>query len=269
VLAYKPEGGKPVSWGFLVDHNRDDLVLQELFKLWLDPGYREEPDSQESGITIQEARASFVDYMRCLYEAILAHFDDTYPRWRTRQVEFLFSVPTTWETPITIANTEGLLREAGFGSEPGHVSKISLTEAEAAAVYVSKQSYQVGDIFLVCDAGGGTTDINALKVKDNRSFRTELEPLRSVQGEAIGSTLIDYKVESIIAERLGRIAKVLRESPDRVARGMMSDRFTTYKCSFGSKLQDELDLLLPIPGLSPGMNYPAAHIQNSMMTITR
>ncbi|THX78203.1 hypothetical protein D6D04_05883 [Aureobasidium pullulans] len=269
VLAYKPEGGKPVSWGFLVDHNRDDLVLQELFKLWLDPGYREEPDSQESGITIQEARASFVDYMRCLYEAILAHFDDTYPRWRTRQVEFLFSVPTTWETPITIANTEGLLREAGFGSEPGHFAKISLTEAEAAAVYVSKQSYQVGDIFLVCDAGGGTTDINALKVKDNRSFRTELEPLRSVQGEAIGSTLIDYKVESIIAERLGRIAKVLRESPDRVARGMMSDRFTTYKCSFGSKLQDELDLLLPIPGLSPGMNYPAAHIQNSMMTITR
>ncbi|THW42135.1 hypothetical protein D6D21_06013 [Aureobasidium pullulans] len=269
VLAYKPEGGKPVSWGFLVDHNRDDLILQELFKLWLDPGYREEPDSQESGITIQEARASFVDYMRCLYEAILAHFDDNYPRWRTRQVEFLFSVPTTWETPITIANTEGLLREAGFGSEPGHVAKISLTEAEAAAVYVSKQSYQVGDIFLVCDAGGGTTDINALKVKDNRSFRTELEPLRSVQGEAIGSTLIDYKVESIIAERLGRIARVLRESPDRVARGMMSDRFTTYKCSFGSKLQDELDLLLPIPGLSPGMNYPAAHIQNSMMTITR
>ncbi|THY30127.1 hypothetical protein D6D00_03140 [Aureobasidium pullulans] len=269
ILAYKPEGGRPVSWGFLVDHNRDDLILQELFKLWLDPGYREEADSQGAGITIQEARASFVDYMRCLYEAILAHFDDTYPRWRTRQVEFLFSVPTTWETPITIATTEGLLKEAGFGSEPGHVAKISLTEAEAAAVYVSKQAYQVGDIFLVCDAGGGTTDINALKVKDNRSFRTELEPLRSVQGEAVGSTLIDYKVESIIAERLGRIAKVLRESPDKVARSMMTDRFTTFKCSFKSKTQNDLDLLLPIPELPPGINYPAAHVRNSMMVIAR
>ncbi|KAI5196368.1 hypothetical protein E4T39_07801 [Aureobasidium subglaciale] len=268
ILAYKPEGGGPVSWGFLVDHNRDDLVLQELFKLWLDPGYREESDSQQSN-TIEEARTSFVDYMRCVYEAILAHFDDTYPRWRTRQVEFLFSVPTTWETPITIANTEHLLRDAGFGTEPGHVAKISLTEAEAAAVYVSKQSYQVGDIFLVCDAGGGTTDINALKVKDNRSFRTELEPLRSVQGEAIGSTLIDFKVESIIAERLGRISNILTEPSEKLARSMMSDKFETFKCSFGSSTQNDLDLLLPIPGLPSGMNYPAAHIRSSNMVITR
>jgi hypothetical protein len=243
-------------------------VLQELFKLWLDPGYRDESDGQQ-GNMIQEARTSFVDYLRCIYEAILAHFDDSYPRWRSRQVEFLFSVPTTWETPITIATTEGLIKEAGFGTEPGHIAKVSLTEAEAAAVYVSKQSYQVGDIFLVCDAGGGTTDINALKVKDNRSFRTELEPLRSVQGEAIGSTLIDFKVESIIAERLERIAHVLHDLPDKVARSMMSNGFETFKCSFGMTTRDELDLLLPIPGLPPGMTYPTAHIRNSMMTITR
>jgi hypothetical protein len=243
-------------------------VLQELFKLWLDPGYRDESDGQQ-GNMIQEARTSFVDYLRCIYEAILAHFDDSYPRWRSRQVEFLFSVPTTWETPITIATTEGLIKEAGFGTEPGHIVKVSLTEAEAAAVYVSKQSYQVGDIFLVCDAGGGTTDINALKVKDNRSFRTELEPLRSVQGEAIGSTLIDFKIESIIAERLGRIAHVLHDLPDKVARSMMSNGFETFKCSFGMTTRDELDLLLPIPGLPPGMTYPTAHIRNSTMTITR
>ena len=218
---------------------------------------------------IQEARTAFVDYMRCIYEAILAHFDDSYPRWRTRQVEFLFSVPTTWETPITIAHTEGLIREAGFGTEPGHVAKISLTEAEAAAVYVSKQSYQVGDIFLVCDAGGGTTDINALKVKDNRSFRTELEPLRSVQGEAVGSTLIDIKIEGIITERLARIANLLSDIPEKVARSMMTSGFETFKCSFGITTRDEFDLLLPIPGLPPGMNYPTAHIRNSTMTITR
>lgn len=225
-------------------------------------------DGQQGDI-IQEARTSFVDFLRCIYETILAHFDDSYPRWRTRHVEFLFSVPTTWETPITIANTERLIKEAGFGNEPGHVARISLTEAEAAAVYVSKQSYQIGDIFLVCDAGGGTTDINALKVKDNRSFRTELEPLRSVQGEAVGSTLIDFKVESIIIERLERIADVLSETPDKVARSMMSNRFETFKCSFGMTTKDEIDLFLPIPGISPSMNYPAAHVQDSMMTITR
>ena len=46
ILAYHPSGGKPLTWGFLVDQNREDLTIQELFKLWLDPSYREDPDAR-------------------------------------------------------------------------------------------------------------------------------------------------------------------------------------------------------------------------------
>lgn len=186
-------------------------------------------------------------------------------------MEFLFSVPTTWQIPVTIAHTEKLLRQAGFGTELKHIVKVSLTEAEAAAVYVAKQSYQIGDILLVCDAGGGTTDINALRVKDNRAFRTELEPLLSVQGEAVGSTLIDFRVEAIIAEWLEDVADLLDETPKQVAGSMLnaSRHFDSFKCSFGSDLENETDLFLPVSGLPPGLDYPAAHIQNSMVVITR
>lgn len=108
-------------------------------------------------------------------------------------------------------------------------------------------------------------------MKDDRSFRTELEPLLSVQGEAVGSTLIDFHVEAVIAERLKCVAKMLEEPPEKVAGRMISTdrRFETFKCSFGFDEQDERDLLLPVPGLCPGIDYPAAHIRNSMMIISR
>lgn len=266
VLAYDTSSNFPVSWGFLVDHQRDDLKIEELFKLWLDPCYEGEA---RHGVPVDEARKWFVDYLRCLHEATQGHLDDSYPRWRGKQVEFLFSVPTTWKNPSTIANSEKLIKEAGFGKRPNHNARISLTEAEAAAVYVSKQAYEKGDVFLVCDAGGGTTDINVLKVKDNRPFHTELESLCSVQGEAIGSTLIDFAVENMVIDRLRLACDQLSEDPERLAIKMMSDGFEVFKCSFGSTAQNVLDLLLPVPGLAPGQNMPAAHIRNSMMVITQ
>lgn len=268
VLAYDAINEDPVAWGFLVGQGQDDLRVEELFKLWLDPAYK---DELRNGVSVEEARKLFVDYMRCIYEAIHQHFDEYYTDiiWRTKRIEFLFSVPTTWMSPATIASTEKLVKKAGFGKQKGHVATISLTEAEAAAVYAAKQLYEKGAIFLVCDAGGGTTDVNTLKVKNNRSFRTELEPLSSVEGEPIGSTLIDFAMERAVAERLRRVSTHLAEDPEQTARKMISDRFRVFKCAFGSNSQKMLDLLLPVPGMGPGQNFPVADIRGSMMVITR
>jgi len=55
-----------------------------------------------------------------------------------------------------VAETKQLIHNAGFGRDnPLQTADISLTEAEAAAVYASKQQYCSCDVFLVCDAGGG------------------------------------------------------------------------------------------------------------------
>src|SRR2546429_8295651 len=163
-IAYDPYTGHPITWGFLIEKENRDLEVQELFKLYLDPTHRDDFRHQP---TLEEARKWFTDYLRCIYQAIRQHFDDTLPRWNTKNVEFIFSVPTTWKNPAMIAETEKLIREAGFGEKHNHVVRISLTEAEAAAVYASKQSYEKGDVFLVCDAGGGTTDVNVLKVRSS------------------------------------------------------------------------------------------------------
>ena len=266
-IAYDPRTGKPVTWGFLVDQETRDLEVQELFKLYLDPAHRDEDYREQP--SLQEARRWFSDYLRCIYQTIKEHFDETYPRWTTKNVEFLFSVPTTWKNPAMIAETERLIKQAGYGERTNHLVRISLTEAEAAAVCASKQSYDSGDVFLVCDAGGGTTDVNVLKVRVANLGQTELEPLSWVEGQAIGSTIIDFKMEKLMVERLERIRHHLPEEPRVLAEKMMTDRFETFKCSFGSEVMNVFDLSLPIPGMPGGMDFPQSNVQDSKMIIAK
>ena len=256
-----------MTWGFLVDQETRDLEVQELFKLYLDPAHRDEDYREQP--SLQEARRWFSDYLRCIYQTIKEHFDETYPRWTTKNVEFLFSVPTTWKNPAMIAETERLIKQAGYGERTNHLVRISLTEAEAAAVCASKQSYDSGDVFLVCDAGGGTTDVNVLKVRVANLGQTELEPLSWVEGQAIGSTIIDFKMEKLMVERLERIRHHLPEEPRVLAEKMMTDRFETFKCSFGSEVMNVFDLSLPIPGMPGGMDFPQSNVQDSKMIIAK
>jgi hypothetical protein len=163
-----------------------------------------------------------------------------------------------------------LIRQAGFGKNPNYTVRVSLTEAEAAAVCVSKQGYEKGDVFLVCDAGGGTTDVNILKIKSVTPGQNEIEPLDWVEGTAVGSTLIDFKAEELITSRLGQIQHMLPDSADVIAEKMVSSGgFQTYKCCFGADANSALDLFLPVPGLGIEVHLPSSSIQDSKMRITR
>jgi hypothetical protein len=265
-IAYDDRTGYPATWGFLCDPDNRELRIEELFKLYLDPAHQ---DTFREAPTIEEARQWFKDYLHCIYEQIKRVFSDTLPRWQNKNIEFLFSVPTTWKNPAMIAATERLIKDAGFAEKPNHVVRISLTEAEAAAVYASKSSYEKGDVFLVCDAGGGTTDLNVLKLSSAGRGKTELEPLSWVEGQSIGSTLIDFRVAKLISERLETIRHHIQGEPRDVAEKMMRGRFETFKCSFGVEASNVPTLPLPVPGLSPGQDFPQARIADSKMIITK
>ncbi|KAK5690909.1 hypothetical protein LTR97_012072 [Elasticomyces elasticus] len=128
----------------------------------------------------------------------------------------------------------------------------------------------MGDVFLVCDAGGGTTDLNVLKVTSASRGKTELEPLHCNEGEAIGSTLIDHKAERLILDRLRRVeAELPTTDLESLARRMIQDRFMSYKCSFGSGIMNVPKLPLPIPDLAAGQDFPIAGIENSSVILTR
>lgn len=67
---------------------------------------------------------------------------------------FVFSVPVTWRTNLgLLAKIEDTIRAAGFGRRGDDTALVYMTEAEAAAIFASKQSMTKGEVFLVVDAG--------------------------------------------------------------------------------------------------------------------
>ena len=267
MLAYDKRSGRLLTWGFTADPHNPDFRIEENFKLFLDPEFR---DGSPSAPTLQNAQQWYVDYLASIYHAINRYFAERIPRWTNKNVEFLFSVPTTWKDPSMIERTKLMIKNAGFGQNPQHRVDISLTEAEAAGASVAKGLYEKGDVFLVCDAGGGTTDVNILKVTSTESGRTELEPLSHVEGVAIGSTLIDFHVENFLRERLQIIRRYLGAEPDIVAHRMMKQgRFESFKCSYGEERSKGLDLPMQIPNIPYNKDFPEAGVVDSKIIITQ
>ncbi len=183
-ICYKD--GRVSSWGFGAttdDEIEDRSGYKEWFKTLLDPNeYKRRKEEDRSSVprSHDEVRNYFRDFLRKLYSYI-----EKFPEiqgltggmpWKDTNVEFSFTVPTTWTSVGITKDYETIIREAGFG-KPGtnHSVSVGLTEAEAAAVHTFKMqssSYNVsslynivtwliflkdGDILLIVDAGGGTT----------------------------------------------------------------------------------------------------------------
>jgi len=80
-----------------------------------------------------------------------------------------------------------------------------ISEPEAAAVYTLKAMqptfFNVGDNFVVCDAGGGTVDLIAYRI-------TQISPLRVEEsavgtGGLCGSAFLNYRFEDHVKSRIG------------------------------------------------------------------
>lgn len=142
-IQYREDSRQVKGWGFICDQESEDTDTQEYFKLHLDPEYVD-PRTDADVPTLEDARKWFQDYLRCLHDHIEDHFSSAFPRWKTQRTEFVFSVPTTWKNPSMIAETERLIKGAGYGRDGiNHRVGIGLTEAEAAAVYASQQQFEV------------------------------------------------------------------------------------------------------------------------------
>ncbi|KAF4215748.1 hypothetical protein CNMCM6805_003332 [Aspergillus fumigatiaffinis] len=268
-IEYESPSHSVKSWGFLCNTEDPASDIKEYFKLHLAPGSH--PDGK---ITRVEAQRWLQDYIRCICQHATAHFRDTLPSFAACKVEWVFSVPTTWKDVRMVEETRYLLQRAINMGSPGmspenNRAVIGLTEAEAAAVYACKEHYQMDDIVLVCDAGGGTTDVNILQLKSARGEPTKLDQFGSVEGRPIGSVFIDRGMHSLICERLSKLHNRLDMSPSHTAWRMILGRFQRLKCAFGtSAAANTPSLKLDVPGLKPGPDLPEAEVYDGQMSIS-
>jgi hypothetical protein len=167
-IAYPRDGSEP-RWGFLCDSDdeyHEIAEVREHFKIYLDQesldsarrrGVRDMPE------TVREAMGLITDYLQQIYQHVKFQLEAATGSWKDRRVEFLFSIPTTWNSLDTTNRFNNAICAAGFTADnpAKHSAKLELTEAEAAAVYVATNpqvTLNNGDVILICDAGGGTTE---------------------------------------------------------------------------------------------------------------
>ncbi|KAJ2989638.1 hypothetical protein NUW58_g3369 [Xylaria curta] len=232
------------EWGFTCNDHRDTV---EWFKRYL------EEDSLKSMLktfkdenetppfeTVKQVRAIYGDYMKCLYKHISEQLQRN-EEWNDKTVEFVFSLPATFRT-LEVSNAlMGQIKKAGFGSGGRkHFVSWGLSEPQASAVYTAKEteiSFKRGDIILVCDAGGGTTDLALLEQQGDDEV-VALKELSVIQGNNIGSTNIDLAFLKMVKERLEKDPK-LKLAKNAATIMMHSDEFQTWKHEFGKTKEAE------------------------------
>ena len=146
VLTYRAGDLRVRSWGFACPSRRELGPRRNtgLFKFLLDEEYleklnREKPDDDPEHI--ENVRKFFTDFLSKLHEHVVAQLEDSPWRvdWRTTKVEYIFSLPTSWEKNDELVEEFGkIIEKAGFGSEENSIVSIGLTEGVASAVYTAK-----------------------------------------------------------------------------------------------------------------------------------
>lgn len=201
---------------------------------------KEDPDGAPESLA--EVEKWYGDYLKKMYEYLAFKLGRELSgvSWDDAKIEFIFSVPTTWTNLNIIESFRKLAAAAGFGSHARHSLTIGLTEAEAAAVHVSVEApgiFRENDVLMVCDAGGGTTDLSVLQVTGVLNQAISLQQLDVVFGETIGSAAIDYEFEQLVNKRLAAAHATipLPVDPGDAAWEMMKSRdFQAVKCEYGA-----------------------------------
>jgi hypothetical protein len=245
-----------------LEQNNSDRLYVDWFKVFLDESLLQElqaKDHQNCPKSIEEVEKWFEDYLRQLYKHIEFKLNQELPApktWANSLIEFIFSVPTTWSPHPTVERFRTILARAGFNQYPSHSIQVGLTEAEAVAVATSIEApgiFVENENLLVCDVGGGTTDLSVLKVHKIGSGPPSLKQLDVVIGRNIGSVKIDEAFENRVLERLRAADQVIPigiDVEDSAWLMMKSREYQNAKCDHGSP--DETPIFsVPIINLPP------------------
>jgi len=145
----------PTAWGFIRPKRRE--TVGKYFKLSLDLSLLpEQTDPDDEDFNIEDVRKWFTDFLSALRDWINQTLEKEYDvslASESAMVEYVFSVPNTWNTNV-VSDYEKIIENAGYSKAAGHTAKIRLTETEAEAVYTSidhaklgQKKFQVGPLF--------------------------------------------------------------------------------------------------------------------------
>ena len=139
------DADKQTYWGYLCARPGESSKreLKELFKFYLNEDTRKETEEKNPGIalpSVEEVQRFITDFVKELNEHVKKELGDRFSEneWRSANVEYHFSVPTTWP-PYVNEKFREAIGDSGVGGGHNDTRSIILAEAEAAAVQVVKE----------------------------------------------------------------------------------------------------------------------------------
>ncbi|KAG5956760.1 hypothetical protein E4U57_002313 [Claviceps arundinis] len=203
VIEYSDEGPAGFRWGASADKTRGGIVA---IKLLLDPE-QERPLYLSANNTRKQLKSLpkkpveiAADFIRAIYEHALGEIYTTVPKayMDICQKEFVLSVPAVWSDAAKNATLEA--------AELAGIKSVTVVkEPEAAALYSIKTldfSIEKNDVFVVCDAGGGTVDLISYEVMAVAP-QLKVKELVPGTGGMAGSLGLNERFASAVEELVG------------------------------------------------------------------
>ncbi|KAI9764080.1 MAG: hypothetical protein M1840_008884 [Geoglossum simile] len=222
VVRYNDDGS--FSWGYKVEQTSKDKL--EGIKLLLDPDQLQQTYalnllSTRTGLKQLDKSAIDVaaDFIGAIYKHAIANIEKAYPPEYIKKVqkEFVLSVPAIWSDK---ARNDTLMAARKSGIHPITLIK----EPEAAALYaldhLKDKCFQVGDAFVICDAGGGTVDLISYELTSIAPFK--LRELVPGDGGMAGSLILNKKFEEYMERIVGEEQFTRLQPSDSFRRGMQT-----------------------------------------------
>ncbi|HTL32441.1 MAG TPA: Hsp70 family protein [Kofleriaceae bacterium] len=166
---------------------------------------RELDEAMQGGERVSPVNASarYLAHLR-------AAWDDAHPDEPADEQEILVTVPASFD-PVARELTVVAAREAGF-------EKITLLEEPQAAFYAYlasrgdawRKDLKPGDIVLVCDIGGGTTDFSLIEVADDGGSLS-LERIAVGDHILLGGDNMDLALSAIVQRDMGTQLDALQQ----------------------------------------------------------
>ncbi|GAB1312762.1 Heat shock 70 kDa protein 12A [Madurella fahalii] len=243
--------GDSVEWGFSIPvHAAPDEVV-EWFKLDLDPSL------QSMGAAVGGAAARggrnvdklVTDYMSALGDHLMYTLREKLGEGvvRSTPLEFVVTVPAIWSDLAKDKTKQACQRAAGLSATKSPIHLVS--EPEAAAIYalhgLDPHGLQIGDSFVICDAGGGTVDLISYTI-------TGLRPILEVQeatpgtGALCGSTFLNMRFAKFLKAKLGKEEGF----DDEVLADAMEKFEKTVKRQFTLNAPPDETYTIPVGGLA-------------------
>ncbi|KAL8916869.1 MAG: hypothetical protein Q9208_008301 [Pyrenodesmia sp. 3 TL-2023] len=254
------------KWGSQIASNAKRL---QWFKLGLDATAQPAPSTIAEEFPDQRAttpddeqspQVLATEYLRALREHFLAVLKARLPAsvFSTTPIEYVLTVPAIW-SPAAVETTKICAQDAGMGKK----EKLRIvSEPEAAAIWslhrIADYDPKVGDIFVVCDAGGGTVDLISYEITALRPILRVTEAVPG-HGHVCGSTLLNRRFETFLRGRLGgheswdeeMLEEAMERFDTKVSSGAnpeasLHNPLIQIKREYGGSLTQEYHI--PVPG---------------------